>query len=89
MPRSRGPDWVDAPEAARYLSVVRRTWYRMIDEGQLPADRVGRVIRVRWDDIEAFIESCRVRPGRYAPSLRHDVPDDLRKRRRRRPRLEE
>jgi excisionase family DNA binding protein len=89
MPKSHGRDWAGAPEAAAYLGIMQRTLYRMIDRGQLPAYKVGRVIRLRWADIETFIESCRIRPGELYHLYPHDVPDHLRRRRRRRPRQEE
>lgn len=60
MPKSHGRDWAGAPEAAAYLGIMQRTLYCMIDRGQLPAYKVGRVIRLRWVDIETFIESCRI-----------------------------
>jgi excisionase family DNA binding protein len=62
--------WLGTTEAARYLGVVPRTLYRMIDEGQVPAYKMGRVIRVRRADVDAFLESTRVQPG----SLRHLYP---------------
>jgi excisionase family DNA binding protein len=37
--------------------------YRFIDSGELAAYRFGRVIRVRSEDLDAFIESCRIEPG--------------------------
>jgi excisionase family DNA binding protein len=62
--------WLGTTEAARYLGVVPRTLYRMIDEGQVPAYKMGRVIRVRRADVDVFLESTRVQPG----SLRHLYP---------------
>ncbi len=49
--------------AAAYLGITPRTLYRIIDGGQLPAYKFGRVIRLRQADIDAFIEGARVRPG--------------------------
>ncbi len=40
-----------------------RTLYRFIDDGQLPAYRFGRVIRLKEDEVEEFIERCRIEPG--------------------------
>ena len=40
-----------------------------VDDGQLPAYRFGRVIRVRPEDVEAFIESCRIAPGTLGTTL--------------------
>jgi len=62
--------WIGTTEAAKYLGVVPRTLYRLIDEGALPAYKLGRVLRVRVADLEAFLETTRVQPG----ELRHLYP---------------
>jgi len=56
-------EWLSTTGAARRLGITPRTLYRMIDEGQLPAYRFGRVIRLKATEIDAFIESCRIAPG--------------------------
>jgi excisionase family DNA binding protein len=44
--------------------VTQATLWRWIDEGRLPAYRIGeKLLRIRRDDIETFLESCRVEPG--------------------------
>lgn len=63
--------WMSSGEAAEVLGLRTRTLYRLIDEGQLPAYRFGRVIRLRRNEVEAFIERCRIEPG----SLDHLYPD--------------
>jgi len=67
---------VSTKAAAAHLGVVPRTLYRLIDLGELPAYRFGRVIRLRADEVTAFIDSRRIQPG----DLRHlyDLypPDD-------------
>ena len=63
--------WVNTGEAAKRLGVTTRTLYRFIDEGQLAAYRFGRVIRLKEDDIAAFIEACRIEPG----TLEHLYPE--------------
>ena len=35
----------------------------MIDNGQLPAYKFGRVIRLKEHELEAFVESARIVPG--------------------------
>ena len=45
--------------------------YRFIDDGGLPAYRMGRVIRLKAADVAAFETTCRIQPG----SLSHLVPD--------------
>ena len=63
--------WMSSGEAAEVLGLRTRTLYRLIDEGQLPAYRFGRVIRLRRDEVDAFIDRCRIEPG----SLDHLSPD--------------
>jgi excisionase family DNA binding protein len=63
--------WLSTAESARRLGITPRTLYRFIDEGQLPAYRFGRVTRLKEDEVDSFIESCRIEPG----SLEHLYPD--------------
>ena len=51
-------------EVLEYLQVNLRTVYRLVKAGKLPAVRVGRQWRFRRSDIDAWLESGRVRPGR-------------------------
>ena len=41
-------------EACRRLSVPRRTLFRLIDKGELPAYKIGHWIRLRVADVEAY-----------------------------------
>ena len=41
-------------EAAAALGVTIRTLYRLIDEGALPAYKLGRLIRLRTAEVEAY-----------------------------------
>lgn len=63
--------WLSTAEAAARLGITPRTLYRFIDEGQLPGYRFGRVIRLKADEVDAFIEACRIEPG----TLEHLYPD--------------
>lgn len=63
MALSPRADWVSSQQAARCLGLTSRTLYRLIDRGQLPAYRFGRVIRLQRGDIEDYITSCRLAPG--------------------------
>lgn len=63
--------WLGTAEAARYLGLTSRTLYRLIDEGQLPAYKFGRVIRLKQADVDAFVEGSRIEPG----SLEHLYPE--------------
>jgi excisionase family DNA binding protein len=63
--------WLSTAETAKRLGVTPRTLYRFIDEGQLPAYRFGRVIRLKAHEVDDFIESCRIEPG----TLEHLYPE--------------
>ena len=54
MKRPRS-EWLNSTQAARRLGIRRRDLYRLIDEGRLPAYRFGHVVRLRIDDVEAYI----------------------------------
>lgn len=58
-------------DACERLGVTLRTLYRFIDEGQLPAYKMGRVIRLQSSDIEGFITRMRIEPG----TLEHLYPE--------------
>src|SRR6202012_5675 len=44
--------WMGTREACERLGVTLRPLYRFIDEGQLPAYKMGRVIRLQESDID-------------------------------------
>lgn len=67
--------WMSTASAARRLGVTVRTLYRLIDEAQLPAYKIGRVIRLKETELDAFIEASRIPAG----SLEHLYPADPRK----------
>ncbi len=58
------------PEAAEYLGVGMRTVYKFLNQGLIPAYKLGRVIRMKREDVDAFLEANRVEPV----SLRHLYP---------------
>ncbi|MHB8464314.1 MAG: helix-turn-helix domain-containing protein [Acidimicrobiales bacterium] len=64
-------EWLGTPDAAERLGITQRTLYRLIDEGQVPAYKMGRVLRVKATDLDLFLERSRVSPG----SLRHLYPE--------------
>ena len=65
--------WLNTETAAKRLGITTRTLYRFINEGGLPAYRMGRVIRVKQTDVDDFIESSRIAPG----TLGHLYPDPV------------
>lgn len=65
--------WLSTAEAAKYLGITPRTLYRFIDEGQITGYRFGRVIRLKQDDVDSFIDASKITPG----SLEHLYPEVL------------
>ncbi|HEY8338400.1 MAG TPA: helix-turn-helix domain-containing protein [Egibacteraceae bacterium] len=63
--------WLSTTEAAKRLGLGLRTLYRLIDDGQLPAYKFGRVIRLQEADVDEFIARSRIKPG----ELEHLYPD--------------
>jgi excisionase family DNA binding protein len=64
-------EWLSTQDAARRLGITARTLYRFIDHGELPAYRFGRVIRLRANEVDDFINRSRIRPG----ELEHLYPE--------------
>lgn len=58
-------------EASRRLGIGLRTLYKLIDSGQLPAYKFGRVIRLQEAEVTDFIGAARIKPG----TLEHLYPE--------------
>ena len=71
MAPSADIEWLSTQEAARRLGITTRTLYRFVDQGDIPAYRMGRVIRLQASDIDAYIAQSRIQPG----TLEHLYPD--------------
>ncbi len=63
--------WLSTKEASSRLGITLRTLYRLIDEGQVPAYKFGRVIRLKESEVDSFIDAARVVPG----NLTHLYPE--------------
>ena len=63
--------WLSTREACEELGITLRTLYRIIDEGQLPCYQFGRVYRIKADDVQAFLDGAKVKPG----DLSHLYPE--------------
>ena len=60
-------EWLGTKKAARYLGITDPTLYRLVDEGHVIGYKIGRVLRFKRADLDAFLEVSRVQPG----ELRH------------------
>ena len=62
------PEFFTVGQLADLLQLTQMTIYRMVNRGELPCYSIGRVKRFRRNDIEEFLESCRMpAPKRKGP----------------------
>ncbi len=54
---------VDAREAARRLAISTRTLWTLTDDGTMPVVRIGRAVRYRVADLEAYAERMATKGG--------------------------
>ena len=47
-------------EASNTIGVSKRTIYRKIESGELQAYRIGRDLRIRWADMEDWLDRCKL-----------------------------
>lgn len=57
-------DYLKIPEVARRLDVSEPTVRRMVKSGKLPSVFVGGAYRVSEQDLEDYLQSARVQPGK-------------------------
>ena len=67
-------EWLSTKDASEYIGVTLRTLYKLIDEGLIPAYKIGRVIRVKKEDVDSYLQSTKIKPG----ELDHLYPDTKR-----------
>jgi len=56
-------EWLGTPAAATYLGVSPRSVYKLADTGELRGYKLGRVIRFRRADLDAYLEAHVIQPG--------------------------
>jgi excisionase family DNA binding protein len=56
------PDLLTAREVAEAMRVSTMTVYRLIKAGDLPAIRVGKHLRIRRAELEAYLDARTVAP---------------------------
>lgn len=52
--------WWTVEDVAAYLSVKKSTIYSWVSDKKIPYFRRGGLVRFRQDDIDAWMESCKV-----------------------------
>src|SRR5437763_7209085 len=64
-------EWMSTKEVCEALEVALRTLYRYIDSGELPAYKMGRLIRLRRRDVEQLIAASKMQPGDIAAAQKY------------------
>ena len=72
-------NWMSSKEAASYLGVSLQTLYKFIDDGSLAGYHMGRVIRLRYEDVLEFLEGQRIGKGELNQLLRRREPIEIAK----------
>ena len=65
-----GDELLTVAEVAQLFKLNQQTVRNWIDRGELPSVRVGRRVRIRWADVEAFMEPA----GPATPGVRPARP---------------
>lgn len=52
-------EFLTIDELSEYLNLKRSTLYSLVESGELPHYRIGRLIRFRRDDVESWMEGHR------------------------------
>lgn len=61
--REQRQEWFTADELIRWLGLGRTKTYELLRSGEIPSYKIGRVRRIRLQDVEAWLEENRCRPG--------------------------
>jgi excisionase family DNA binding protein len=79
MSMSWDDELLTVAEIAQHLKINQQTVRNWIDQGQLPAVRISRRVRVRRTDLEQILDQGTIgRPGPEPPPLASTAPDAAR-----------
>jgi len=56
-------EWFTANELVHWLEIGRTKTYEMLRSGEIPSYKIGRIRRIRRQDVEVWLERNRYRPG--------------------------
>jgi excisionase family DNA binding protein len=59
-PRSSSGDLLTVEQAAEFMNITNHFVRRLIRERRIPFVKVGRLVRLRRSDIEAYLDECLV-----------------------------
>ena len=56
-------EWFTTDELVRWLEIGRTKTYEMLRSGDIPSYKIGRIRRIRRQDVDAWLERNKYRPG--------------------------
>ena len=56
-------EWFSTDELVRWLGLGRTKAYEMLRSGEIPSYKIGRIRRIRRQDVDAWLERNKYRPG--------------------------
>jgi excisionase family DNA binding protein len=54
--------WLTLKQLSLYLNLKEKTLYLFVSKGRIPHYRIGKLIRFRKDEIDAWIETKKAKP---------------------------
>ena len=69
--------WLTAADAARWLGVSPGTVVRLMHDGAIPRNRVGRSYRISVADLDAYVDAHHVEPGSLSHLTRYGLRSDV------------
>jgi len=57
--REDGKKLLTISDVSEYLNIKTKTLYAKVEAGDIPHYRIGRLVRFRLDEIDAWLEDCR------------------------------
>lgn len=61
--QAESKEWYSPDELWRWLGLGRTKTYELLQSGEIPSYKIGRIRRIRRQDIEAWLEQNRCRVG--------------------------
>ncbi len=58
-------EWLKVPEVAEVLRIARSRAYELVADGEIPAVKIGRSVRVSRKELDRWLEGRRYEDVRY------------------------
>ena len=58
-------EWLTVTELQGWLGLGRSKAYELVQTGEIPSYRIGRILRIRRKDVEAWLEENCYQPGQW------------------------